>query len=101
MTDADEARVVTLLSRDVATTIGPGHEARIRRAATDVRALRSEVDDYVAKVVEDVQQELHDLFIDPSWPSCPLHHRHPLWLHDGHWTCGESRVSVAPLGQLR
>jgi hypothetical protein len=101
VTDADEALIVTLLSRDVATTIGPGHEARIRRTAAHVRSLRNEVETYIAKVVEDVQQELHDLFIDTSWPACPLHHRHPLWLRDGHWTCAESRVRVAPLGRLR
>jgi hypothetical protein len=101
VTDADEALVVARLSRDVATTIGAGHEARIRRAAAHVRPFRNEVDTYIAKVVEDVQQEFHDLFIDTSWPACPLHHRHPLWLRDGQWTCAESRVPVAPLGQLR
>jgi hypothetical protein len=101
VTDADEARIVALLARDVEMTIGPVHEARIRRVATHVRALRNDVDDYMDKVVEDVQQEFHDLFIDTTWPSCPLHPCHPLWLHDGRWTCAESRVPVALLGQLR
>lgn len=101
VTDADVARLIAVLSQDVEATLGPGHEARVRRVATHIRDLRSNVDEYIEKVVEDVQQELHDLFIDTTWPACPLHRRHPLWLHDGHWTCTESQVPVAPLGQLR
>jgi hypothetical protein len=60
VTDADEARVVRLLSRDVASTLGPGHEGSIRDAAAKVRTFRDDPDHFVAKVVEDVQQEFHD-----------------------------------------
>ena len=101
VTDADEAWLVKLLSSDVETTIGPGHDARIQRVAAHVRGLRTEIDDYVAMVVEDVQQEFHDLFIDTSWPSCPFHRNHPLWLHGQHWVCAQNRIPVAPLGRLR
>lgn len=100
VTDADEARVVRLLRQDVIATLGPGYERSIQRAATDARALRDEPDDYVAKVVEDVQQEFHDLFIDTTWPACPYHANHPLWLHDGQWVCELAQRPVAPLGDL-
>jgi hypothetical protein len=62
---------------------------------------RDEPDDYVAKVVEEDQQGFHDLFIDTTWPACPFHSRHPLWLHSGHWTCDQDSVCLAPLGQLK
>ena len=52
---------------------------------------------------ENVQQSLHDQHVDTSWPSCPWHLRHPLWLApydstDLSWTCS-GRV-VARLGEL-
>lgn len=101
VTDADEARVVRLLNQDVAATIGPGYEGSIRYAAANVRSFRDDPDDYVDKVVEDVQQEFHDLFVDTTWPACPFHPNHPLWLHNKQWVCGQTQTPVAPLGGLR
>jgi hypothetical protein len=101
VTDADEARVVRLLSHDVAATLGPGYDEAIRNAAAHARTLWHEPSDYVDKVVEDVQQEFHDLFIDTTWPSCPFHPNHPLWLHGEQWVCEQNQTSVAPLGGLR
>jgi hypothetical protein len=100
LSDADEARVVRLLSQDVAATLGPGHDEVIRETASRVRTFRDEPADYVDKVVEDVQQAFHDDFVDTTWPSCPTHPNHPLWFHDGHWVCERNHVRVAPLGQL-
>ena len=31
---------------------------------------------------EELQQWLHDTFLDVSWPHCPDHGQHPLWLSD-------------------
>lgn len=59
------------------------------------------VDEYLAKVAEEIQQEFHDGFVDITWPKCPLHQRHPLWLHDGYWTCEQLGVRLARLGELR
>jgi hypothetical protein len=101
VTDADEARVVRLLSQDVAATLAPGYDGSIRYAAANVRTFRDELADYVDKVVEDVQQEFHDLFIDTTWPACPFHPNHPLWLHEGQWVCEQNKTRVAPLGSLR
>ncbi len=100
VTDADETRVIQLLSQDVANTLGPGHEDSIRYAAANVRTFRDEPDEYVDKVVEDVQQHFHDLFIDTTWPARPFHPNHPLWLHEEQWVCGQSQTRVAPLGGL-
>ena len=101
VTDADEARVVRLLNQDVAATIGAGYEGSIRHAAAHVRTFRDDPDDYTDKVVEDVQQEFHDLFIDTTWPACPFHPNHPLWLHNEQWVCERTQTPIAPLGGLR
>lgn len=52
------------------------------------------------RIIEDVQQRMHDEFIDVTWPPCPVHRTHPLWLaadRPWRWECGD--VSI-PLGQL-
>jgi hypothetical protein len=54
---------------------------------------------YVEKVVEDVQQRLHDEFIDTTWPACPEHPNHPLDFTDGAWRCPRGAVVVG-LGKL-
>jgi len=100
VTDGDEARVIRLLAQDVTATLGTGHEDRIRDTAVRVRGFRDDPDDYLEKVVEDVQQELHDLFIDPTWPRCPVHSQHPLWLRDGHWMCTQTDTRIAAFGEL-
>jgi hypothetical protein len=48
-----------------------------------------------------VQQYFHDLFIHTTWPSCPRHRRHPLWLHCEFWTCELDDVPIARLGELK
>jgi hypothetical protein len=55
-------------------------------------------------VAEGIQQYLHDTFVDTTWPACPEHHNHPLFLHllpDGSlmWECESSTLSK-PLGSL-
>lgn len=61
--------------------------------------------DVVVKAVEDLQQYLHDTFVDTSWPPCPRHPNHPLWLEESEdgaivWQCAQDQVVVAPLGKL-
>jgi hypothetical protein len=44
-------------------------------------ATRQEVlEDLVVEAVEDLEQRLHDTFVDTTWPACPRHRQHPLWL---------------------
>jgi hypothetical protein len=104
----DEARAVALLSNDVEVTLGAGHADVIRSEASTRRTFFNEPDtidvdsdEYLEKVAEEVQQYFHDCFVDTTWPECPFHRRHPLWLHHGSWTCEQLDAPVARLGELR
>jgi DNA replication protein DnaC len=56
--------------------------------------------DFEQRVVDDVQQCLHDTFVDTSWPACPEHLNHPLWYSEGWWRCERSGRRAAALGEL-
>ena len=109
VTSAHEARAVTVISHDVEATLGAGQEDAVRHEAAMRRAFFNDcgsidvntVDEYVEDVAEKIQQYFHDCFVDSTWPECPLHRRHPLWLHQGSWLCEQSRARVAKLGELR
>jgi len=94
----DLEHVLPLLQRDVEATLGPGHRKLIADTAADVREL--DVEGEGDKLVEDVQQYIHDTSGDATWPACPRHTRHPLWYRDGAWWCVEDGVPVARLGEL-
>lgn len=99
--EAQEA-VVALL-RDLRATLAP--EALLElEAATIARAgeLLDVVDpiDIAQPLVDDVQQQVHDEFIDVTWPRCPRHPNHPLWLVGGQWQCTRDNVAVSALGKL-
>jgi hypothetical protein len=101
VTDADQADIVRRLTRDVDLTVGLGHENEILRQASLRRAYYfDDLEGYREKVVEEVQQYFHDLFIHTTWPSCPRHRRHPLWLHGEFWTCEQDGVPIGRLGEL-
>ncbi|MGB2716679.1 MAG: hypothetical protein WBC51_21025 [Vicinamibacterales bacterium] len=85
---------------DVAATIGGDHMYEIVEAASRIRPFAHALSDYKQRVVDDVQQWFHDAFIDTSWPTCPYHPNHPLWLSDGWWRCEQSWTAVAKLGAL-
>jgi len=43
--------------------------------------------------------------VDTSWPPCPRHPNHPLWLARGEgvggvWCCLRDEAEIAPLGML-
>jgi hypothetical protein len=96
---AEEARVVGLLARDLMNTVGSGHEVVVEEAAARIR-LFSDAGDFEHRVVDDVQQCVHDTFVDTSWPRCPDHPKHPLWFFERWWTCEQSGKRVALLGGL-
>jgi hypothetical protein len=98
-TDAD--RVARLLGHDLLETIGRGHESAIEEAISRIRMFADEPADFEQRVVDDLQQFLHDMFVDTSWPACPEHPNHPLRYSDGWWKCAYSGRRVAPLGSLR
>jgi hypothetical protein len=98
VSDLDEDRVARLLAKDVASTIGPGHQDLIRSTASHHRQFADQDDGFVDRVVNDVQQFFHDTRIDTTWPACPSHPDHPMWCERGWWHAdGEP---VAPLGEL-
>jgi len=69
----------------------------VLRRAAELREFDLATDE---KLVEDVQQEIHDTFVDTSWPACPRHGGHPLWYREGAWFCERLQAPVAALGTL-
>jgi hypothetical protein len=92
------ARVTRLLERDVVVTVGEAHRNVVHQRAAEVRTLK--IGDLGAKLVDDVQQILHDTQVDTTWPRCPRHNRHPLWYRDSGWWCEQFDEQVFPLGAL-
>lgn len=99
ITESDEERLVSLIARDLAATVGPGLDGIPIAEAARLRLFASTLSEFETRVVEDVQQRLHDERLDTSWPACPQHPNHPLWYSDGVWHCATSGV-VARLGDL-
>lgn len=110
---ANVAQAVVLVSMDLSATLGlPSQtaEALARREAVAAAEIMNEWDDdevswplFLARVVEETQQWLHDTFIDTTWPRCPEHGNHPLWLNDDEsagWACAATNTTVCPVGQL-
>ena len=94
----DLARVIALLEHDVSRTVGESHRHVVAGVAEDVQQL--DIADHAEKIVGDVQQYFHDTAVDPVWPKCPRHARHPLWYRGGSWWCVQDGVAVARLGEL-
>jgi hypothetical protein len=102
VTDADQTRAIRLILADMEATLGPGYEPIAYANAERLREFIDDPDNYVDRVVEDTQQDVHDEHIDTDWPPCPRHGgRHPLWLGDGGWRCETDGVVVAAIGDLR
>jgi hypothetical protein len=103
----DELAVVEALVGDVAATVGVSDRAAytswLIAETLDLLSRTTEKHDLISfrdYVVEDFQQRMHDEFIDVSWPRCPRHPNHPMWLKDGAWWCTKENVPIAPLGEL-
>lgn len=99
ISERDENHLIDLIARDLVGTVGGSVESMAIESAAHLRLLCDTEAEYLQRVVDDVQQRLHDEFIDTSWPECPLHGGHPLWFSDGWWRCGAT--AVARLGELR
>ena len=98
--DVDVRHVAESLLRDVNSTVGRAAEVDVLGRALSLGRRHHERAPYVESLVGDVQQELHDCFIDTVWPQCPRHRNHPLWFHDDGWWCDADRLLVARLGEL-
>lgn len=115
------AGAVELIAHDLTATLGWDH-ARAQAEARDALdnrmqfllddlaweqldpATRQEVpEDLAVEAVEDLQQRLHDTFVDTTWPACPRHRQHPRWLLEDDrggtaWCCPRDHAAIAPLG---
>jgi hypothetical protein len=91
--------VAASLTNDLVATLGDRREEDVQEAVVRLRVFADE-SDFEQCVLDDVQQWMHDAFIDTSWPRCPDHSHHPLWYEDGWWTCQQTGKQVAPLGGL-
>jgi hypothetical protein len=100
VSDGDEARVIALIRADVEATIGVGNDEPIVEAAARRRLHVGDPVAYVDEVVDDVQQFFHDTFVDTTWPACPHHPNHPLWISDRWWRCERIEEPIARLGAL-
>ena len=115
------ARAADLIAHDLTVTLGwdtGKAQARARDALgnrvgwlptrlawdeVDPATQREILDGVVVEAVEALQQRLHDTFVDTSWPPCPRHPNHPLWLVGGEgggsvWCCPRDEAEIAPLG---
>jgi hypothetical protein len=103
--DPEIRKMLELLARDLAATKAAKYRDAIPTTVQDVRdswewMLNGDISTLTEKVVEDVQQDLMDTFVDTTWPTCPRHPNHPLWFHDDAWHCERDREPLAPLGGL-
>ena len=101
---SEREEVERLIVRDVVGTLGTAYEVHILSVAS-TRALElfnfvESGHDFRSRLIDDVQQQIHDTFVDVRWPRCPRHPKHALWFADGSWTCTIDKVTVARLGQL-
>ncbi|HET7696079.1 MAG TPA: hypothetical protein VFK57_10255 [Vicinamibacterales bacterium] len=94
-------QVVELVLRDVEATLGASARREAAAFTRLERRLGNVPDDDPRAIVDRLQTYIHDCFIDPTWPACPLHETHPLWFgkHDA-WWCAMDDVKIAPLGEL-
>ena len=91
---------VEKLKRDVAATLGDRHVAIVEANASRLLPFVDPADWFAVKLAGDVQQEIHDTFVDTAWPHCLEHPNHPLWFEDGAWRCSTTGAAVARLGDL-
>lgn len=98
--DRDVRRIVSLLCADLRNTIGATYEAVVEETAAHIRSFTDDRDDFEQRVVDDVQQYLHDTFVDTSWPRCPAHLNHPLWYSESSWRCEQTGRDFGQLGTL-
>ena len=97
ITDEEQRQVSALVLRDVTASVGVDcvecdcHDL-VTSVAASQREFYDNYVDYLHSVTEDVQQLMHDLRIDTTWPACPRHPNHPLWVHSGWWCCGADRI---------
>lgn len=95
--------VIDLIAPDLVATLGWTFDQAREVVATAGTVYDQDPELAAFQVAEEVQQWLHDSFLDTSRPPCPSHRNHPLWLAEEppfSWHCPRDAAAVAPLGQL-
>jgi hypothetical protein len=97
-------QLIRRLTNDLLATIGLAFEAEVRRNALLAATYIDELTHFEMAVVDEVQQFIHDERLDTTWPTCPLHGRHPLWIRMAAgglgWHCDQDHREIAKLGEL-
>ena len=92
---------VRRLSNDVVATLGESYAALVHDEVLRLQQFIAAADPwFLQKLIEDVQQRVHDEFVDTTWPTCPRHANHPLWFKEGWWWCEAENARLAELGSL-
>jgi hypothetical protein len=97
LSEALDTRVHQLIA-DLSATLGRDYSARVHAHAAQVSQFAG--DHATEKLTEDIQQQVHDEHISPTWPTCPMHGTHPLWPHGSHWVCEVDDVPIVAIGRL-
>lgn len=96
VSDEDLEHAIRQLKADIAATLRLDPDQLLSEVASQVFPLA----DSVQRMVDHVQQHVHDERIATTWPVCPRHPNHPLDFRDGWWWCPRDTVALAPLGRL-
>jgi hypothetical protein len=97
---------VDAVAHDVTATLGEEEQVfqAILSRAEELRAFVEDPHEFLGTLAGDVQQWLHDTFRDTSWPTCPQHPWHPLWLREDDyplaWRCSQDDALIAEVGHL-
>ena len=91
-------RLVPLLEADVVATLGERYRHVVRDATAGIYC--SDPSDYDERIVDNVQEQILESWIDTTWPACPRHGRHPLVYQEGGWWCQQDRVVLCKVGEL-
>jgi hypothetical protein len=110
----DTQRIVRLLLADAVATLGESVRPHVLAVAANMENNNARVwlaqgmklaqvqAHFDREVVDLFQQHVHDEHWDTTWPTCPLHPKHPLWYDADReaWYCPRDRTPLAPLGGL-
>ena len=92
-------RLVPLLEADVVATLGEQWR-HVALGAANYGLYCNDPSEYEERIVDNVQEEILESWIDTTWPACPRHAQHPLVYHEGGWWCQQDRVVLCKLGEL-
>jgi hypothetical protein len=105
ISDAEIARMLELLGRDLARTKAAEHRGAAPKTIQEVRERYQprpdeNMGEMTQRLVEGIQQALLDSDEEILWPPCPRHPAHPLSFRDHAWHCERNNEAFSLLGGL-